>query len=250
MPTELGGVSSFILVDPTPQLLELIDAGVDSLSRRAQMDGQVRTDRLIRSPQVYVCDLFDFRHCQPKRSKTTDHPDAPEGGLVKQTVVSRAPADRIDEAQPLVLTKRLDRHACAAGQFANRHLHVSVCPVAGMRVRVLAGGVCSLDRLPVPYHTQSGRNRGHCRQRPIKDAVEAVQGEPVDDLLASAFGLHESAMPKTSEMGGDARLRLLDCGNQFADRALTVLKELEDPKPGRIAQHPEEASRRGSIGRS
>src|SRR6266571_5516046 len=90
----------------------------------------------------------------------------------------------------------------------------------------------------------------HRPQGPIQNPVEAVQGEPVDDLFASAFGLHESAMPKTREMCGDTRLRLLDRIDQLCNRALMVLKELEDPEPGRIAQDPEETSRRGSTGRS
>src|SRR6266853_6513389 len=53
-------------------------------------------------------------------------------------------------------------------------------------------------------------DRGHRPQGPIQNAVEAVQGEPVDDLLASALGLHESAVPKTRPVCGHARLRLPD----------------------------------------
>src|SRR5713226_4704674 len=94
------------------------------------------------------------------------------------------------------------------------------------------------------------RDRGHRPQGPIQNAVEAVQGEPVDDLLASAFGLHKSAVTKTREMGGDSRLRLRHLSHQLAHGAFAILKELEDPEPGRIAQDPEEPSRRGSIGRS
>src|SRR6266851_209662 len=93
-------------------------------------------------------------------------------------------------------------------------------------------------------------DRGHRSQGPIQNAVKAVQDEPVNDLLASALGLHESAVPKTRQMRGHSRLRLLDCSDQLADRALMVLKELEDPEPRRIAQDAEETGGGGSIGRS
>src|SRR5216683_3704231 len=83
-------------------------------------------------------------------------------------------------------------------------------------------------------------DRGHRPHAPIQNAVEAVQGEPVDDLLASAFSLDESAVTQAREMCGDARLGLLDRSDQLADRALTALKELEDPEPGRIAEDAEE----------
>src|SRR6266436_6046860 len=82
-------------------------------------------------------------------------------------------------------------------------------------------------------------DRGHRPQGPIQNAVEAVQGEPVDDLFPSALGLHESAVPKTRQVCGHARLRLLDCSDQLGDCALTVLQELEDPEPRGIAQDAE-----------
>src|SRR5712692_8240660 len=86
-------------------------------------------------------------------------------------------------------------------------------------------------------------DRGHRPQGPIQNAVETVQGEPVDDLFAPTLGLHESAVPKARQVCGNARLRLLDCSDQLCDCALTVLKELEDPEPRRIAQDAEEAGR-------
>src|SRR5712691_11113394 len=84
-------------------------------------------------------------------------------------------------------------------------------------------------------------DRRHRPQGPIQNAVDAVQGEPVDDLFASTLGLHESAVPKTRQVCGHARLRLLDCSDQLGNRVLTVLKELEDAEPGRISKDPEEA---------
>src|SRR5713101_3358196 len=70
-------------------------------------------------------------------------------------------------------------------------------------------------------------DRGHRPQGPIQNAVEAVQGEPIDDLLASALGLHESAVTKTRQVCGHARLRLLDRSDQLGDCALTVLRSEE-----------------------
>lgn len=110
MPGELGGVGSFKLAQAPPQLRELIDAGVDSCSRRAQVAGQVRTDWLVGPAQVNACYLPDLRHGQPQRSQTPDHIDAPERGLIEQAVIAWATARGVDEPHPLVLSNRFDPH--------------------------------------------------------------------------------------------------------------------------------------------
>ncbi len=86
---------------------------------------------------------------------------------------------------------------------------------------------------PVGSDPSAGRkplcDRGHRRQGSIQDSIDAIQGKPIDDLLAPAFGLNESAVTETREMGGDARLRLRHLTHQLVHGAFTLLKELEDP---------------------
>ncbi len=67
------------------------------------------------------------------------------------------------------------------------------------RVRaLLVGSIAFLASHPIGSDPGAGcealGDRGHRPHGPIQNVVETVQGEPVDDLLASAFSLDESAV--------------------------------------------------------
>ena len=72
-------------------------------------------------------------------------------------------------------------------------------------------------------------DRRHRHEGPIQDAVEAAQGETIDNLFASAFGLHESTVTETGKVCGHSRLRLGDRGHELIHGAFTGLKDFEDP---------------------
>jgi hypothetical protein len=98
-----------------------------------------------------------------------------------------------------------------------------------------------------PVRTDAGAGReplGNRRQGCIgliDDAVQALQSEPVDDLLAAPFGIDKATVPQASEVGADPGLGLPHGINQLADRMLPFLEQLKNVQAGRVAENAEKA---------
>ena len=98
-----------------------------------------------------------------------------------------------------------------------------------------------------------GEPRGdwsHGFRRPIHNSVQAVQGKPVNDLLAPPFCADKTAVAQAGKVGADPWLRLPDRGDQLAHGALAVTKQLQDLQPRRIAKDAKESSRGARLSRN
>ncbi len=69
----------------------------------------------------------------------------------------------------------------------------------------------------------------------VNDPIQAPQGKAVDDLFAAAFGVDETAVPKTGQVGADPWLRLAHRAHQLTNSALVILEQLQYVEPGRIS---------------
>lgn len=74
----------------------------------------------------------------------------------------------------------------------------------------------------------------------VEHLDDALVGDPVVDDPVLPAGGDEAAPAQTSEVVGDLRLGEPEALHEAPDRELTLLaQQLEDSKPGRVAEAPE-----------
>src|SRR6266853_5643657 len=91
---ELAMVSGLEVIDPRQEALQLRDPVLRAGAHDPQHPGQGRPDRVLAALHVRSGQLLDLGERQAELAERSYHRDTPQGIIVKEAVIPRAPSHR------------------------------------------------------------------------------------------------------------------------------------------------------------